>query len=99
MSAYVTEERTYSRASVDRLLHAADAYRVARLAYVAPATGRGPHPSVLASDLDRAKDRLVNATINLEEVCSMCHGQGTVNFEQASGWDEPCPKCRPGAQP
>lgn len=28
--------------------------------------------------------------------CSMCHGVGTVNFEQANGWDEPCPKCGPG---
>lgn len=27
--------------------------------------------------------------------CSMCHGVGEVNFEQANGWDEPCPTCRP----
>lgn len=25
--------------------------------------------------------------------CPMCHGKGTVNFELASGWDEPCPEC------
>ncbi len=25
--------------------------------------------------------------------CSLCHGSKTVNFEQASGWDDPCPRC------
>lgn len=27
--------------------------------------------------------------------CPMCHGTKTVNFEQANGWDEPCPNCSP----
>jgi len=31
--------------------------------------------------------------------CPMCHGVGTVNFEQAHGWDEPCPKCAGLAPP
>jgi hypothetical protein len=25
--------------------------------------------------------------------CGLCHGARTVNFEQAHGWDEPCPRC------
>lgn len=31
--------------------------------------------------------------------CQMCHGVGTVNFEQANGWDEPCPRCTPSKGP
>ena len=25
--------------------------------------------------------------------CPLCHGRKLVNFEQAAGWDEPCPRC------
>lgn len=37
----------------------------------------------------------VGAFVGAETIrCPLCHGKGTVNFEQAAGWDEPCEQCK-----
>lgn len=51
------------------------------------------------ADLRLSSDDRINAwlkdLIAFTGRCSLCHGAGTVNFEQAAGWDEPCHRCRP----
>lgn len=44
---------------------------------------------------DRDVSKWLEGLIAYAGRCQMCHGIGTVNFEQAHGWDEPCPKCQP----
>jgi cytochrome c1 len=37
---------------------------------------------------------LITISVFATDRCPTCHGVRTVNFEQANGWDEPCPKCQ-----
>lgn len=50
-----------------------------------------------SADLRLSEDARINewlkGLIAYLNRCPMCHGVGAVNFEQASGWDEPCPRC------
>jgi len=43
-------------------------------------------------EMERVNDWL-KAVIEVSAKCTFCHGDGTCNFEQAAGWDGPCPKC------
>lgn len=51
------------------------------------------------ADLRLASDDRINTWLKglvaYVSRCPMCFGEGTVNFEQAHGWDEPCPSCSP----
>lgn len=50
-----------------------------------------------SADLRMTEDHLINewlkSLIAFSGRCSLCHGTGEVNFEQANGWEEPCPRC------
>lgn len=58
--------------------------------------------SVCMSNASRAKVRVrINEAQQIlglyRKRCKTCHGQRTVNFEGAQGWDEPCPECKDDA--